>query len=292
MRQGAVERRAVAGNKRVVVAFVVACFVVLLFGAQIQPVAGMVSPVYVPIVSVVSSAAAAISSTVSSITKLPQLEQQNNALRRQVAMLKHEAAMVHIYQREDARFSKALNFHDLNPHLDLASAAVIGRGATGLSDTLTVGAGSNEGVRMNNPVVDKNGFVVGKVTSVLPAQSTVSLVTANNVNILAMDARTGAAGLVETPMGKTPVFGDIAIGRRVRAGDFIVASGMGNEFPIGTLIGQVIKVEGGSAASFHTAPINTEADLNSLDYVQILTNFGPGIHVDYSLSPSRRIPVH
>jgi cell shape-determining protein MreC len=68
----------------------------------------------------------------------------------------------------------------------------------------------------------------------------------------------------------------------VRRGDLVVTSGLWNEFPIGLLIGQVTGVQGGNVATFQTAPLRTAADLNSISYVQVVRNFGPGASVNYS----------
>jgi rod shape-determining protein MreC len=265
-----------------VVAFLIACVVLLVAGPRIQPVASVLSPVYVPVESAVSGVTDDMGATIGSLTRLPTLQRQNNSLRRQVAVLEQQLADEPLYRRENSKLTRELNFRDLNPHLDLQAARVIGQGATGLSSTVTIGAGSNDAVRLDNPVLDQNGYLIGKVTEVLRAQSTVSLLTAGDVEIPAMDSRTGARGLVETATGESPALDSVPVGQKVRRGDLIVTSGLWNEFPIGSFIGQIMSVEGGNAASFQSAPIRTGADLNNVEYVQVVRNFGPGVRVSYA----------
>lgn len=285
MRQGAAEPRN-HSSRRIIVAFLVACILLLIIGPRIQPVASVLSPVFVPVESTVSGIADDIGATISSLTNLPALSRENQDLRHQIAILEQDEARMPLYRRENKSLTRALHFSDLNPSLDLQVARVIGRGTPGLSASVTIDAGAGEGVRMENPVLDANGFVIGKVTQVSQAESTVGLLTAGDINIPAMDSRTNAQGLVDTPAGGSPRLDDVVAGQKLHVGDLVVTSGLGNEFPLGSLIGQIVQVRGGNVQPFQVAPIRTAADLNNLEYVQVIRNFGPGITVSYARKSS------
>lgn len=281
MRQGATEHR---NGRRTVVLFLLASIGLLVAGPKFQPVVSVLSPVFVPVETVVSGITDDATGFVSELTNLPQLQSENKLLRHQNAILIKQDAMYPVVTRENAAFSRELNFRDLNPHLVLQLGRVIGESTAGLNRTVTIDVGSNEGVRADNPVVDPNGFVVGKVTQVLQAQSTVGLLTAGNISIPAMDSRTGATGLVDTPYGRGPRLDDVLTGKRMRVGDLVVTSGLGNEFPIGSYIGQISHLQTSNVLPFQEAPIHTAADLNNLEYVQVIVNFGPSRGVNYSKS--------
>ncbi len=284
MRQGAAENRS---SRRIVIAFLLACVALLVVGPRVEPVAGVLSPVFVPVQSVVAGVTDDVTGAVSSLTNLPSLQRQVNQLRKQNAILDQRLAKYPIYVRENRALSRELNFRDLNPHLALQPARVIGGSLLGLGDSVEVNAGTDEGVRVGNPVVDPNGFVVGKVTGAFQADATVGLLTAQNINIPAMDSRTGAMGVVGTPYGESPSLQNVLVGRRLRAGDLVVTSGLGNEFPIGSLIGQITAVHGSSVQAFQSASLHTAANLNNLEYVQIIRNFGPGARLTYRPSVRR-----
>ena len=289
MRQGAAERRG-SGSRRIVVGVLSACVILLIIGPRIQPVANVISPIVTPVESTISGIANDIGTIVSSLTRLPTLERENRSLRKQIAMLDQQLAQQPLLRRELNADAHMLNFRYVNPHLDLLPAAVIGSGAQGLSQQLTINAGSNEGVRLENPVLDQYGFVIGKVTEVDQAESSAGLLTANNIDIPALDARTGAKGLVSTSVGGTPTINSVEIGQHLRIGDLVVTSGLNNEFPIGSLIGQITSVQGGSVLSLQSAKIRTAADMNNIQYVQVVRNFGNGVRVAYPTGTGQGTP--
>lgn len=272
------------------VAFLLAALLLLIAGPRVEPVASVLSPIFVPIDSVVSGVTDDVSATVSSLTSLPRLQSEINGLKRQNSVLIKKVAMEPIYARENRTLSRELNFRDLNPHLDLQPARVIGQSLLGLNSSITISAGSNQGLRMGNPVFDPNGFVVGKVTQVWRASSTVGLLTAPNISIPAMDAKTGSQGLVDTTYGGSPRLSDVLTGRRINAGDLVVTSGLGNEFPVGSYIGQITHVQTSNVQAFQYAPIHTGADLNNLQYVQVALNFGPTVKVKYTRGLRPAVP--
>lgn len=267
-----------------VAAVLVACVALLVLGPRIEPVASILSPVFVPIQSVVSGVSDDVGGTVGSLARLPRLQSENNALRRQNAVLAQQLARLPLLRRENAALTRELNFHDLNPHLDIQPARVIGQSVVGLGNSVTVNVGSNEGITIGNPVLDQNGFVIGKITQVWQAGSTVGLLTAGDISIPAMDAKTGATGLADTPYGSSPRLDMVLTGRRLNVGDLVVTSGLGNEFPIGSLIGQISSVRTSNVQTFEHAQLRTAADLNNLEYVQVVRNFGPGARVGYPAS--------
>jgi rod shape-determining protein MreC len=272
-----------------VIAFLIACVGLLIAGPRIQPVASVLSPIFVPIESTVSGVADDVGAFVGSLTKLPTLERQNRALQREIALLQEQVALDPLVRKELRELNREVGFRDLNPHLDLLSSRVLYLGTTGLSPSVTVAAGSNNGVRVGNPVLDPNGYVIGKVTQVWLAGATVGLLTAPDINIPALDSRTGARGLADTPAGGSPRLDLVVAGQKLHAGDYVVTSGLMNEFPIGLLIGQIQSVSGGNVQSFRSAPIRTAGDLNNPEYVQIVLNFGPGTNARYSRN-GRRLP--
>jgi len=267
-------------NRRIIVGILIACVVLLVAGPRIKPVATALSPVYEPVDTFVSTVTGAVGTFAGSLVKAPGLQGQNEKLQTEIARYREQEARVPLYLREIAALNSELRFSDLNPHLNIARADLIGDSPAGLGSVIQVNAGSDNGLHVNDPVLDQNGYVIGKVVEVSPAACSVGLLTDFTVNVPAMDAETGAIGLVEYRNGSVTL-SDVEAGRRMRVGDFVVTSSIGNEYPIGELIGQISSLQGGNSQALNSAAVSTAAQMSDIRYVQIITSFGPGASVHY-----------
>jgi rod shape-determining protein MreC len=298
MRQGAIHTTGTIEHRRsrrLVVVFLLAALLLLVIGPRIQPVASVFSPIFVPVQSVVSGIADDVAGFVGTIARLPQLDGENRTLRKHDAVLSRRLAKYFFYVRENKALTRMLHFQqDLNPRLVVQSARVIGRSTLGLASTVTASAGSDQGVRVGNPVMDENGFVVGKITQVWRSGATVGLISegADVISIPAVDARTAAAGLVETPaFGQAPRFDNISVGANLRAGDLVATSGLGQGFPTGALIGQITSIHKSNVDPFQFASMRTAANLDNLEYLQIIVNFRPSTTIHYPSSVTQGVTL-
>ena len=279
MRQGLAERRNPT-NRRLVLGFLIACLLLLVVGPQIKPVAAVLSPVYVPVESAVSSVTGDAGAFFGSLSKLPTLQKQNQDLQKEIAKLKIEVAQLPLYSRELRILEHQVRFRDLNLHLDIRTASLFGGSQSGLPTIIDVNAGSNDHVLVNNPVLDQNGYLIGKVLHVFPAYSEIGMLTDFGVNVPAMDANTGSLGLVDFHDGS--VYLDaVQPGRKLRVGDFVVTSSIGGQYPLGLLVGQISSVHPATAQTLDSVPLRTAANLNGVSYVQIVRNFAPGVMAHY-----------
>ena len=279
MRQSQLEPRR-GGDRRVIIGILVASILLLVVGPQIKPVAGALSPVYSPVESAVSRVTSAVTTFAGSIVKAPALESQNQKLRNEIARLTQEDASLPLYRRELRALDSELKFSNLNPHLDIVRTIRTSLGPPGLVSRFEVAAGSNSRVRVNDPVLDDNGNLIGKVMEVAPDSALVGLLNDYNVNVPAMDAQTGALGLVQYRDGIVTL-GDVPAGHNLHVGDFVVTSSIGDQIPAGDLIGQISSLQGQTASALNSATVTTAAHLGpSLSYVQIIVKFGSGAKVN------------
>ncbi len=156
------------------------------------------------------------------------------------------------------------------------NASVIARAATDVQETVTVSAGSHQGVRENDPVVTEDGLV-GKVTRVAGNVARVTLLTDATSAVAAVDLRTNAYGLVQHGAGGGTqlVFGRVPKDRVVSDGDFVVTAGtqlasLPDIYPKGILIGRVTSVDQNDVDIFKQIQVEPFADFSSLDSVAIL----------------------
>jgi len=141
--------------------------------------------------------------------------------------------------------------------------------------SLTIAAGSSDGVRKNSPVVSSGGLV-GIVTDVFPDTAKVSVLTDPDSRIAALDLTTGVSGIVRRGPGGQLILDQVPKQKDVKAGDELVTAGTRNPrypdlYPYGIAIGRVSGKPGVSdTASFLQVQVQPFADVDSLDAVAVL----------------------
>jgi rod shape-determining protein MreC len=155
------------------------------------------------------------------------------------------------------------------------SANVIGRSPTVWYAQIEVDRGSADGVHTDQPAIDGDGLV-GKVTTVTPHASFVTLITDQKSGVSATDNESGAPGVVQPAVGNpndllmqfVPNAGQIKVGQEVVTSGTI-SSRLDSLFPPGIPIGKVTSVDPSNLQQgVHIQPF---ANLRGLEFVQILT---------------------
>jgi rod shape-determining protein MreC len=140
--------------------------------------------------------------------------------------------------------------------------------------TLTIAAGSSNGVRMSAPVVSGDGLV-GIVSNVFSHSAKVTLISDPDSFVAARDLRTRVRGGVRTGTGGTLILDQVPKTEVVKQGDEIVTDGTHNArypdlYPYGIPIGRVTSVGVADTASFLQVQVQPFANLGSLDAVAVL----------------------
>ncbi|HTT30289.1 MAG TPA: rod shape-determining protein MreC [Solirubrobacteraceae bacterium] len=232
----------------------------------------------------VRSAAGWFSSTFHAKTQVKQLQQQ-------VARLTNEYAQAKSAQLENRQLSAELH---LDTSLNLStyhpvSADVILRDPTLWYQTINVDKGSDDGVSLHDPVVG-DGALVGEVTEVSPTVSVVTLITDHTLSVTArvLDAN-GDTGELVPAVGnpdelvlqylQPPNPGQVQNGPQ--QGQLVVTAGfksgpLESYFPANIPIGNVLPVDENQLLNNGTIQVSPQANLRSVDVVQILTKPQPG----------------
>jgi rod shape-determining protein MreC len=155
-------------------------------------------------------------------------------------------------------------------------AEVIGRPGVAFTQAILIAAGSDNGVRLNDPVVTADGLV-GVVTKVSPGTARVQLLTDEEAAASAIDLRTGATGIVRHARGtrETLVLDRVRKQDVVRVGHEIVTAGwragaLSSLFPKGIPIGRVASVGQTDTDLFQQVQVDPYVDFGALDAVIVL----------------------
>lgn len=186
--------------------------------------------------------------------------------------------------RSMVQLDGALGLKDYAPQ----TGRVIAQSPTVWYATVRVDKGSDDGVRMGNPVVNEQALI-GTVTEVFSGSSQVTLITdtTSNVSALALAGpRASIFGVVSAASAGNPndlVLKYAAASARLNTGDRVVTRGTVQDarslpslFPPGLPIGQITHIDhaGTDTQKVHLRPF---ANMQGLNFVQILTRpGGPG----------------
>lgn len=150
-------------------------------------------------------------------------------------------------------------------------ASVVARSGSSFQLSVTVDAGSRQGVARDMAVIDADGLV-GRVTQVTADYATVLLLTDPSSGVAASLARSQAPGVLRGRGEPLLEFQPVEAGTKVVAGDPVVTRGyQGGVFPAGLPVGVVERVDPAGAASLvPMVSVRPYASLGDLDVVAIV----------------------
>jgi rod shape-determining protein MreC len=208
---------------------------------------------------------------------------ENARLKRELERLRSEVARSQTARRDarELRGLVGLQRQDGFPQgTRPVTARVIARSPTVWFSSVKIDKGSNDGVRVDQPVIAAGGLA-GKVTSVSGGSAQVTLLTDASSAVSAQVMPEGANGIVKPEVGnpRDLLLDFVEKGRRVTEGTTVVTSGFTSSrveslFPRGIPIGTVTEVDLDEIELYQRVHIKPFADLRRLDWLQVLTARG------------------
>lgn len=241
-------------------------------GGPLRSLGSLGSAVFGPVeraASAVTRPAAGFLTGSSSGAKVSALQKQN-------ARLRAELSQAQLSRSESAQLSRLLQLAGRGGYRIVAANVIAA--ATGYADTVTIDAGSIDGIRPDETVLNGDGLV-GRVTSVSSTTSTVLLATDGSSTVGARMAGSGQIGSV-TGMGKglagsgtmqlqLQLFDANAV---LQPGQQLVTFGSvgGSPYVPGVPIGTVVRVERPANSLTSSALIRPFVDFTALGVVGVV----------------------
>jgi rod shape-determining protein MreC len=230
--------------------------------------------VFAPFQTVVSAATNGVGGFVSTVTSIGNTADENRRLKQQVADLQGQLAGRQQQDLTDQKLKALLGLRD-SLQVHTVSAEVIGLDPEALTQTMTIHAGTSQGVRKGMSVLGQRGLV-GKVTSVQSNTAGVRLISDPQLPVNTEVAATHLGGTIKIKDGQLV---DEVLGAptdlKLNRGDVLVTSGLGGNYPKGLPVAEVVKFQYRPAEItqvVHVAPLD---DLTHLEYVLVDTDFVP-----------------
>ena len=207
---------------------------------------------------------------------------QNSELKTDVQKLRAKLAKAQsaVGENEQLRKLVGLDQKGVLAGYNLVTARVIQRPPSVWYSTVGIGAGSGDGVAVNDPVIDGDGLV-GRVTDVTPNTAQVTLITDSESAVSAKVLPNGPEGVAKPEAGdpSTMLLDFIDKNAPIHEGQMVVTAGWSNGTlssfaPAGIPIGEVRQTTIGQQETYQNIRLAPFADMLNLDIVQVGTN-GP-----------------
>jgi rod shape-determining protein MreC len=174
----------------------------------------------------------------------------------------------------------------------VVNARVISQGATtSFTQTITIDAGSDNGIRPNMTVINSYGLI-GVVKTVYPSSSLISLTSDPSFRIGVRVAGSQQIGILSGQGTRTGVLQLLDNQSTIKVGDILVARGSVNNRPFvpGVPVGEVISVDNAAGAVTQTAEVRFFANFSAISVVSVVLK-GPDVDPRDSLIPAKPVPT-
>lgn len=231
-----------------------------------------IGSIFLPLFGLTSSTQRLVEKAGESAVPRRELIKENEALRQENERLRLELKEAVKAKQENDKLRQLLGWQQRS-RLNVKPAHVILSDPANWWRTIQIDLGTRDGVSNNLPVLNPDGFLVGRISQVTLTHSQVVLLGDPNCKVAArVENRTGDTGVIGAAGPLDSGFVEMNFLSRnadLKAGQLVRTSGKGGLFPENISIGNVVDihpVESGLAA---VARIKLGANLNGLEVVWV-----------------------
>lgn len=241
----------------------------------LDPVESVTLTVTSPVQEVMSDTTRPVADWINNVTDAGALSSENKELRAENEQLRNELARAReaAIQAEQAGQLDAVR--EQFPNDDFRIASVIARDTSNVRSLVAIDRGSGDGIREGMIVVTEGRSLVGTVTKTFDDYAWVMLITDPKSAVSAIVQESRAEGVVAGDYAGDLVMEFVGQGATVKAGDFVMTSGIGGGYPPGILIGRISQVKKTEQDLFQSVHVDHLASLSDLERVLVLMSFEP-----------------
>ena len=261
--------------------------ILLALGGYLTPVSRIFLSPFISIQTWISERSQAVQNLINTPSDVTNLRQENAELRAEIARLQEEIIGIQQELTEAQVLASLVDYARSRSENRYVAAAIIGRDPSPFLHYVIINRGSDDGIRRGMPVVTQLGLV-GQVEAVTAGAARVQLINdpGSTVNIVLQQSDTEAV-LVGDISGEIHLE-LIPQSASIQAGEIIMTSGYGGNYPANILIGQVSTIRSNAYDLFQSASVQPAVDFSQLEIVLVIVNFHP---VDIGpLIPSSEAP--
>lgn len=246
--------------------------VILFVGMQVGGLAAVFDRALVVFPSFVAapfqSAALSVRHGLRNVFSLRSVYVENAELKSRVQELEQRVSGLESVQGENETLRATLGFAE-RPKVSLVPCTVSGRDPEGLTQTLLLACGAEQGVTVGQGVT-ASGYLIGRVVLVSKTTATVRLITASTTTLDARIASRKVSGVLKGSFGSGLLLDFVPQTAEVRSGDLVTTAGINDKIPADVLIGSVADARKEQGALFYTITVVSPIDLRDIRFVHVL----------------------
>lgn len=265
---------------------IILCIIALLIGIMLYsvtqdgytlPTTGFVGRILNPVRSVSNRISDNVEDALEMFTDAKDAQEENEALRQQVAELEKQLVDYQSTQDELEELKKIMGVKEEHSSDELSSpCTIIGYVENDPFHSFYIDKGSNDGLSVYDPVVTAEGLV-GIISEISETYATVETLCSPNLSVSVVASGTNESGIVEGDVTLTASYQCRMIyldkDTTLKKGDLLVTSNSVGIFPQGYLIGSVESIELMESGLSYSAVIEPAVDFENLTSVIVVTNF-------------------
>lgn len=235
-----------------------------------------------PIRQTIGGIGAGIAGVFGTIGEIDRLRTENDDLRRTLAGAEQRIAELQEAAAENAELRQLLGLTQ-SLDMDLLPVRVISRDPSNFTWDIGIDAGSDEGLQVGMPVVgsaEGAGALAGTVVATGSDTATVRFIVDTRSNVVALDQRSRALGLVQGQLGGQLVMVQVDVTEELTEGDPVVTAGLElsegaarSPYPKGLLIGQIQAVQQDANALTQTGFVRPALDFRRVDRLLVVLSY-------------------
>lgn len=253
--------------QRMFVAALVACSVMLLFMERTEN--GMstmlrmaMTDALVPVIDTVSAPVKTVRQLVDAAEDVMTVYTENKRLRDENARLMQWQQAAHALEVENSALRGLMRYHPQHA-TSYVSARVVGQMNGPFANQVVISAGSDQGVKPYQAVINEYGLV-GRISTVGKNSSRVLLLSDMNSRIPVMAQTSGLKSILAGDQTELPYL-RFAYGKQTpELGEAIMTTGDGDVFPPGLIVGKVFAE---SEGHWRVRPL---VDFSTLHFVRVV----------------------
>ena len=258
--------------RNIIAIMVVIGLIFLALSGILRPILGVVLDPFVSIQRWLSDRYMALYDFFTLPRDVTELLQRNTQLENEVSNLQSQVIQLQEQLRETEVLYSLLDFARARPQDQYIAAAVIGQDPSPFLNYVIIDRGSDDGIRYGMPVVTQQGLV-GRVDAVTSSAARVQLITdpGSVVNVKFQNKSESAQiqGSVTGEISLELLAQTVAID----AGEILLTSGLGGNYPVDILVGQIVDVEKTANNLFQSAVVQPVVDFKAMRAVLVIVNF-------------------
>lgn len=275
-------RKQVRRRRAVLALLIVGSFALLTltYGQGSDGLQRGVTAVFAPVSSVLDRALKPARDLINWVDETFDARGKNHQLEEELRVARKEAVGGKAAIAENAELHKLLEFDRsgaIPEGTEPVTARVVGLSPTVWFSDVMIDAGSGDGVKPGDPVVNGDGLI-GKVTAVAGSTSKVMLISDHSSAVSVRVVPAGVQGLVRATVGEPDrlVLSFLNSDKNVHKDEAVVTAGwqdeeIGSRFPPNIPVGEITKASIFEQEAQERANVRPYADLRNLGTVQVLT---------------------